>query len=195
MNEHNSTYTVLVDYRRLIHTGADLTDVTAQARGAAGQTVMVFQDATGRYTEVDATSTAEELAAHFGVEPPREAGPGRPKLGVVRGEVTLLPRHWAWLKSQPGGASVTLRRLVDEARRVHQHRDRARQAKDAVARVVGLCAGEQPQVEALTRDLYADRYEEAVGRLSDWSEDLRAYVTRLLREAQHAHAMEEEAPR
>ena len=45
-------------------------------------------------------------------DPPRK--PGRPKLGVVAREVTLLPRHWAWLNAQPGGASVALRRLVDD---------------------------------------------------------------------------------
>jgi len=41
-------------------------------------------------------------------------GRGRPKLGVVAREVTLLPRHWEWLNSQPGGASVALRRLVEQ---------------------------------------------------------------------------------
>ena len=49
--------------------------------------------------------------------PPTKRGPGRPKLGVVAREVTLLPAHWTWLANQPGGASVALRRLVDAARR------------------------------------------------------------------------------
>ena len=47
--------------------------------------------------------------------PPR--GPGRPKLGVVAREITLLPRHWDWLAQQTGGASVAIRKLVEEARR------------------------------------------------------------------------------
>ncbi len=42
---------------------------------------------------------------------------GRPRLGIVAREVTLLPRHWDWLAEQPGGASVALRKLVEAATR------------------------------------------------------------------------------
>ncbi|MBC7683274.1 MAG: DUF2239 family protein, partial [Ferruginibacter sp.] len=51
-------------------------------------------------------------------------GPGRPKLGVVAREVTLLPRHWEWLATQPGGASVALRKLVELAQRQSHTKDR-----------------------------------------------------------------------
>lgn len=59
-----------------------------------------------RVTPRPATTTADE--------PPR--GPGRPRLGVVSKEITLLPRHWTWLGQQRGGASATLRRLIDAER-------------------------------------------------------------------------------
>lgn len=180
-----STYTILSDFSRLVHTGSDLSQVTERARLTPGQTVIVVEDATGRYTEVDDSSTAEEVCAFFGADPPGVRGRGRPRLGVVRGEVTLLPRHWAWLKAQRGGASATLRRLVDEARKGQVHRERARQAADAAAKVMGLCAGDQPGFEEAMRHLYAGRFDQAVAELEAWPHDLRAYVTRLFREAEH----------
>ncbi|MFY0534142.1 DUF2239 family protein [Nannocystis pusilla] len=47
-------------------------------------------------------------------EPPARTGPGRPKLGVVSREVSLLPRHWEWLERQPSGSR---RRCADSSRR------------------------------------------------------------------------------
>ena len=77
------------------------------------------------------------------LQPPAPRGPGRPKLGVVAREVTLLPRHWEWLAQQPGGASVALRRLVDEARRANKDKDRIRQAQEAAYRFIAAMGGEQ----------------------------------------------------
>src|ERR1043166_8465740 len=82
---------------------------------------LIFDRETGRVVDID---------PRF---PPQDEGPrpGRPKLGVIPREVTLLPRHWDWLATQPGGASVALRKLVEEARRTSGDRDRNRAARDA----------------------------------------------------------------
>ena len=62
---------------------------------------------------------------------PLSRGPGRPKLGVVAREVTLLPRHWEWLAEQRGGASVALRKLVEDAQRAGESSDHVREAQKA----------------------------------------------------------------
>src|SRR4029079_4156101 len=80
------------------------------------------QPASSPDVETDETAAAE----------PR--GRGRPRLGVVAREGTLLPRHWEWLGTQPGGASVVLRKLVEEARRANGDADRTRAARDAAYR-------------------------------------------------------------
>src|ERR1700679_3549712 len=67
---------------------------------------LIFDLESGRGVEVDPPFPPTEDAPK----------PGRPKLGVTAREVTLLPRHWDWLATQPGGASIALRRLVEDAR-------------------------------------------------------------------------------
>jgi hypothetical protein len=110
-------------------------------------------------------------------ETPR--GPGRPKLGVVAREVTLLPRHWDWLNSQPGGASVTLRKLVEQARRASEGRDRVRQSQDAANRFMSAIAGDLPGFEEATRALFAantGRFDECV---ASWPADVRDHARKL----------------
>ena len=82
-------------------------------------------------------------------------GPGRPKLGVVAREITLLPRHWDWLAQQKGGASVAIRKLVDEARRVNEDGDRIRLAQEAAYRFMSAMAGNRPHYEEAIRALFA----------------------------------------
>ena len=88
---------------------------------------LIFDRETGRVVDIDPRFPPD-------AEAPR---PGRPKLGVVPREVTLLPRHWDWLAAQPGGASVALRKLVEEAMQDPRSQQRAR------ARC-GLSAGHGP---------------------------------------------------
>src|SRR6266852_1981575 len=100
-----------------------LPEVTSAVQNAAGP-VFIYDDATGRIVDLDPRGIPEEVA-----EEPR--GRGRPKLGVVAREVTLLPRHWDWLSTQPGGASVALRKLVEAARRTSGDSDRRRASQEA----------------------------------------------------------------
>ncbi len=180
-NEH--TYSVFADFRRLVHTGTDLATAIAHGRRAyAGgvQTVVVFDDATGDRTEIDPradSGEAERLA-------PKRVGPGRPKLGVVSREVSLLPRHWDWLGAQPGGASVALRRLVDEARKKNAHVDLARTATDAAFKFMSVVGGDLPQFEEASRALYAGRFADVRSLTSSWPEDLRVHLGRLVDRAE-----------
>ena len=153
--------------------------------------VLVFDDADGRTVEVPLELPAADLlrllaqpqlAATTDAAPaPRK--PGRPKLGVVAREITLLPRHWDWLAAQPGGASVALRRLVEEARKVSSGDDRRRAAQEATFRFMQAMAGDQPGFEEASRALFAGdvaRFEEHVAR---WADDVRDHATWLATDA------------
>ena len=110
-------------------------------------------------------------------------GPGRPKLGVVAREITLLPRHWDWLNAQPGGASVALRKLVEEARRANGGKDRVRQSQEAAYRFMSVMAGNRPGFEEATRALFAghrDRFDQLV---APWPKDVRHHARKLAADA------------
>ena len=153
--------------------------------------VLVFDDADGRTVEVPLELPAADLlrllaqpqlaASTDAVPAPRR--PGRPKLGVVAREITLLPRHWEWLAAQPGGASVALRRLVEEARKISSGDDRRRAAQEATFRFMQAMAGDQPGFEEASRALFAgdvSRFEEHVAR---WADDVRDHATWLATDA------------
>lgn len=108
---------------------------------------------------------------------------GRPKLGVVSGEVTLLPRQWEWLKAQPGGASVTLRKLIDEARRVGESESKVRAAQEAAYHFMTAMAGDLNQYEEALRALYAGNEALFHELIDDWTPDIRDYVKYLAKGA------------
>ncbi|MEO5629557.1 MAG: DUF2239 family protein [Thermomonas sp.] len=150
--------------------------------------ILVFEDATGMVVELPLELPAGDLlrTLNVGSSEPDEVpavvpvrGPGRPRLGVVAREVTLLPRHWHWLAAQPGGASVALRRLVEEARKVTADGDRRRVAQEAAYRFMHALAGNLPEYESATRALFAGdvaRFEETLAR---WPEDVREHASLL----------------
>ena len=104
---------------------------------------------------------------------------GRPRLGVVAREVTLLPRHWDWLASQPGGASVALRKLVEDARRVHAGRDAARQARESAYRFMSAIASGEATFEEAARALFADDRPRFEALVSAWPTELRLHLLAL----------------
>jgi uncharacterized protein len=106
-------------------------------------------------------------------------GRGRPKLGVVAREVTLLPRHWEWLNAQPGGASVALRKLVDDARRTSGDRDRERAARDAAYHFMSAMAGNLAHFEEASRALFADDRRRFVEQIASWPTDIREHAVNL----------------
>ena len=139
--------------------------------------VLIFEAASSEVVEVDFRGDSGDVARRL-AEPPR--GPGRPKLGVVAREVTLLPRHWEWLNSQPGGASVALRKLVEEARRANGSKDRIREARESVYRFMRTLAGNEPGFEEAARALFAGSVDGFERHTSAWPPDVRAHALRLL---------------
>ncbi|HYH00583.1 MAG TPA: DUF2239 family protein [Terriglobales bacterium] len=208
MTEVNeTTFTAFQDQRRLA--SGSLRDVIAAAKTSidvSSQTpIIIFDDNTGRTVEVDFRGTTDQVLARVGVhasesraaDPERERRPGRPKLGVVAREVTLLPRHWEWLNRQPGGASVALRKLVEEARRSHQARDRARQSQEAVNRCMTIMAGDLPGYEEASRAFYRGDRQRFDQLTASWPPDVRDYLRKLVDRAtsDRADAQAEEASR
>jgi hypothetical protein len=135
-----------------------------------GGEFLVFDDATGNQIDVDMRGT---------VETPESRGRGRPRLGVIAKEVTLLPRHWDWLSAQPGGASVALRKLVDQARRDSGDRDRVRAAQEAAYRFMSAIAGNLPGFEEASRALFAYDRRGFGELIAGWPEDVRDYAIQL----------------
>lgn len=140
--------------------------------------LLVFEDSTGRQVDFDLRGTEAQVLARA-VPAPR-TGPGRPKLGVVSREISLLPRHWEWLEEQPSGASAALRRLVDEARRREQGRNRVRLALDAAARFMSAMAGNLAGFEEATRALYAKDRARLESLISKWPRDVREHIFDLI---------------
>jgi uncharacterized protein len=110
-------------------------------------------------------------------------GPGRPKLGVVAREVTLLPRHWDWLATQTGGASVALRKLVEVARKESELKDRIRHASTVTYKFMATIAGHEPGFEEASRALFAKNralFEEIT---KNWPADVNIHLQKLSLEA------------
>jgi len=184
------TYTAFHGQRLL--TSGSLAEIARAIRRAEhddAKPVVIFSDASGRPIDLDLRGTDEEVLARLPTvvpgHPPEDAAPaeprgrGRPKLGVVAREVTLLPRHWDWLNAQPGGASVALRKLVDEARRAKGDLDRARAARDAAYHFMSVMAGNLRGFEEASRALFADDRRRMAGLIAGWPDDIRDHVIRL----------------
>lgn len=168
-----------------------LTDIVPAVKAAASagtQPPVVFDEATGSVVDLDLRGEPAEILrrldepahqdadAESGERPATPRGRGRPRLGVVSREVTLLPRHWAWLAAQPGGASPALRRLVDEARRTDRGTTERRAAREAAYRVMAALAGNLPGFEEAARALFADDRNRFHEITSAWPEDVRRFA-------------------
>lgn len=161
--------------------------------------ILVFDDATGAVVDLDLRGSDAEvvsrLAARFPpisaarsvAEDQREEeeaetgarGRGRPKLGVVAREVTLLPRQWEWLAAQRGGASQALRRLVDAARRADGDESARRVRREASYRFLSVMAGNLPGFEEASRALFADDPEKFARHMATWPTDVRLHAQKL----------------
>ena len=163
---------------RLIAKGAASDTLPAiHAANTAGEAVLVFDAATGKVVDLDLRGDLAASLARLEAAPePEKRGPGRPKLGVTAREVTLLPRHWDWLASQPGGASVALRKLVEGALKEAEGPDRVRRAKDASYRFMTAIAGDKPGYEEATRMLFAGDWTAFDAVVEIWPADVRDAV-------------------
>jgi hypothetical protein len=185
-------FTVFVGHQRLASGPlAEVTLAVLKVSKAVTEPILVFDDTNGRPIDLDLRGTERDIVARL----PRPAanfetsdneavaseprGRGRPKLGVVAREVTLLPRHWEWLGSQPGGASVALRKFVEQARHTSGDRDRHRAARDAAYHFMSAMAGDRPGFEEASRALFADDHRRFGELIAAWPGDIRDHIVKL----------------
>lgn len=154
--------------------------------------IAIFSDDTGETIEIDFRGTLNDVLSRLTHHPmlptqiqnePVENSmrrPGRPKLGVISREVSLLPRHWDWLAKQSGGASNALRRLVEEARKKNEIQDRQREIESAVHRFMWDMAGNEPHFEDVTRAFYVRDFQTMGTLMKDWPTDVRVHIKRLV---------------
>ena len=158
--------------------------------GEVSEPILLFDDSTGRSIDLDLRGSESEILKRLpqpaktpdpvvGPSSSEPRGRGRPRLGVVAREVTLLPRHWEWLGAQPGGASVALRKLVEEARRANGDKDRSRAARDAAYHFMSAMAGNLPGFEEASRALFAGDRRRFVGLVAAWPVDIRDHAVQL----------------
>jgi uncharacterized protein len=145
--------------------------------------VLIFEDQTGQQIDFDFSGTVAEVLERAAPSAPERPGPGRPKLGVVSREVSLLPRHWEWLEAEPQGISAALRRLVDEARNRNPGEQRARQAREAVSKFLSAVAGDLENFEEATRALFAKDNARFAELIAKWPRDIRRHALRVLEES------------
>jgi uncharacterized protein len=143
--------------------------------------VLVFQVDTGRQVDFDLRGALDEVLAR--AIPEASKGPGRPRLGVVSREVSLLPQHWEWLEAQPTGASAALRRLVEMAIKQQPGKERARRLREAVSRFLTSIAGDRPNYEEACRALFAGDSARFATLIDRWPKDIRDLALGLEKEA------------
>ncbi|MES3006772.1 MAG: DUF2239 family protein [Pseudomonadota bacterium] len=194
MNWHTRTPTIAFQGYTRIAAG-DLRDVALACRHyldtTADATLLLLNAVSSEQIEVDFRGSPTDVADRLqeAVIAPEEVmedeqaaptGPGRPRLGVVAREVTLLPRHWEWLKTQPGGASVALRKLVESARRESAEKDRQRAAQNAAYRFISIVASSLPGFEEASRALFASDAAGFQCETEAWPVDVRSHARGLV---------------
>jgi hypothetical protein len=187
---------VAFDGDRRIGSGS-LRDVARAAREALDRShdasILVFEGGSSTLVDLDLRGSVNDVLVRIPpnpTPPPDEEtvvaaprGPGRPRLGVVAREITLLPRHWDWLARQKGGASVAIRKLVDEARRVNEDSDRIRLGQEAAYRFMSTMAGNRPHFEEAIRALFAGDPRRFEKLIAEWPADVRDHAARLAERA------------
>jgi hypothetical protein len=170
---------------RQIATGPRLLVLTAvkQHLDINDERVLIFEDETGRQVDFNFSGSLDDVLERERASFTKNR-PGRPKLGVVGREVSLLPRHWEWLEEQPNGISAAIRRLVDEARKREPGAQRARRLRDAISRFMWAMAGDFPNFEETARALHAGDDSRVAELTRDWPPDVRGHVLRLASKAE-----------
>lgn len=158
--------------------------VRSRSKANSTATILIFSDATGKEMDIDLRGSESDMLERLKVFISDEkelpaTGPGRPKLGVVAREVSLLPRHWEWLATQPGGASGTLRRLIEDTQKNPSAREILREAQERTHKFMTAIAGNLADYEEALRALYAKDKKQFQSLIHSWPKDVRDHSNKL----------------
>jgi uncharacterized protein len=185
-NESTQKYTAFNGVKLLAHGALDAVVLKVKRKIQDDETssILVFSDSTGKQMDFDLSGSESDVLKRLeiyvgGEATPVSSGPGRPKLGVISREISLLPRHWEWLSTQSGGASATLRRLVDEARKHTTARDEMKRYQERTYKFMSSIAGNLPLYEEALRALFAKDEKKFKEQISDWPRDIKNHALKL----------------
>ena len=206
--ELDRTYTAFGGNKLIVSSNLETALLKTKEHLDAGchDTVLIFDDYTGKPIDFDFRGTPDEVLSRLASHPlfastapiAHRGGPGRPKLGVVSREVSLLPRHWEWLEQQPQGISASLRRLVDEARKHDPGQEQARIAREAASHFMWAIAGNFADFEEASRALFAKDWRRLETLMKGWPPDIQTHLSHLIARSvrfETAEAPVDDAPR
>lgn len=182
----NGTYTAFEGTSRFFH--GSFQDVVLKIKERLGRAenspMLIFSDETGKTMDFNFQGSTRDvlkrLETYVSLQQSQPSfGPGRPRLGVISREISLLPRHWEWLANQPGGASATIRHLVEEARKRSSSRPGIRQLQERAYRVMSVLAGDMQNYQEALRALYRADRKKFLLHIEEWPADVRSYVIEL----------------
>jgi hypothetical protein len=184
--ETANTYTAFEGHRLLSQGPLEHVVLRVKRRlgKAENSSILIFSDLTGKSMDFNFQGSEKEVLKRLevyisGDEVKEPVGPGRPKLGVISREVSLLPRHWEWLATQAGGASATLRRLVEDAKKKSETGQDIKQSQERTYKFMSVLAGDQIGYEEALRALYKKDKKKFVGLIQEWPSDVRTYAMEL----------------
>jgi len=184
--DRNGTYTAFEGTSRLFH--GSFQDVVLKIKERLGRAenspVLIFSDETGKTMDFNFQGGRKDVLKRLEVyvsrlESQPSSGPGRPRLGVISREISLLPRHWEWLANQPGGTSATIRKLVEEARKRSSSRPGIKQLQERTYRFMSVMAGDMQGYQEALRALYRADRRKFFLHIENWPADVRSYVIEL----------------
>lgn len=180
--EQENIYTVFEGHSLIFH--GPLSDVVMKVKQRMGKSdhssILIFSDSTGKILDFNFQGSEKDVVKRLEIythdfQPQDQSGPGRPKLGVVSREISLLPRHWEWLATQPGGASATLRKLVEDAKKKTEGTLSIKQIQERAYKFMSVLAGDLPNYEEALRALYKRDKRGFLEHSAQWPKDVRRH--------------------
>ncbi len=181
------SYTVFADFRFITQGSLESVALSLKKKFKEpnSASILIFSDLTGRQIDLDLSGTDKQILDRLKVYSQQETqsntGAGRPKLGVVPREISLLPIHWEWLINQDGGSSAVIRNLIDEKIK-NRSIDKIKNSQERTYKFLSALAGNLPNFEEATRFLYRKDKRKFTELISSWPKDIAKHATHLSRE-------------
>lgn len=184
-----NTYTAFEDHKILSQ--GSLEDVVLKVKKRLEKSpesqIVIYSDITGKSMDFNFQGSEKEVLKRLEIYTTPETdnqgsastGPGRPKLGVISREVSLLPKHWEWLATQSGGASNTLRKLVEESMKKTSGTLTVKTAQERTYKFMSVEAGDLENYEEALRALYRKDKERFTSEIKAWPRDVQKHIFEL----------------